>query len=474
MSHSHATPHQFRSAVTLQSALLTGELSAAEATEHYLERIAEHTDLGTFVTVTAEAARQDAAAADRHLAAHRANPDAHPLPPLTGLPTAHKDIVEVAGAPTTFGTAAMPHDPAPADHPVVAALREAGTIPLGKTQVPELGLNSYSENLIAPPARNPFDPARTPGGSSGGSAAAVAAGLLPVAPGSDGGGSIRIPALACGLVGLKPGLGTVPGDVSLGYEDTYGGPRLTVHGPLAHTAMDAALLMDAMIEGGSRPGAPTPNQDAVTRADSLPSFTIAVSDATPFSAAFDIDLSPEARLAFELAASRLESLGHRVDSVDFAYDPEYTDFFTSGWISGLPLLELDDAAVSRLTSLTQSFLERAQARSTDEHREAASRMQRFGREVRALWGQSDFVLTPGLAMDAPLIGEFMALAPEDDYRLQCQWTPYTSMVNVSGLPAIAVPILTTASGLPMGAQLIGRAGSEPQLLALAEQLQSLV
>lgn len=477
MSAPHSPTDPFQSAVSLRDALLAREISAVQATEHFLERITEASALGAFITVTSESALDEARSADariteEHAATHRAG-RAVTLPPLIGLPIAHKDIIEVAGVPTTFGSASMGAGAANADHPVVAALRESGTVSLGKTQVPELGLNSYSENLIADPARNPFDMTRTPGGSSGGSAAAVAAGLLPVAPGSDGGGSIRIPALACGLVGLKPGLGTVPGDVAGGREDTFGGPRLTVHGPLAHSAADAALLMDAMIAGGAEPGAQTPNQDAVRRADALVGARIAMSDVSPFAAAFDTPLSPEARLAYETAASRLAGLGHHIEPTEFEYDPEYAEFFTEGWISSLSLLEFDDAALSRLTPLTREFFERARARSTEEHRESAARMQQFGADAREMWSRTDFVLTPGLAMDAPRIGEFMALTPNDDYRLQCQWTPYTSMVNVSGLPAIAVPILTTDAGMPMGAQLIGRPGSEPQLLALAEQLMSM-
>lgn len=464
----------FGSAVGLRDALHAGELSAVEAVNHYLDRIADHgersdndsTNLGAFVTVTSEQALEEAHEADAAFAAHRKDPTGRPLPLLHGLPVAHKDLVAVTGAPTTFGSAALPHETPLADHPVVATLRTAGTISLGKTQVPELGLTSYSENFVAAPARNPHDLARTPGGSSGGSAAAVAAGLLPVAPGSDGGGSIRIPALACGLVGLKPGLGTVPGDVLLGHTDDFGAPRLTVHGPLARTAEDAALLMDALI--GTPDG--NPYLTAVRRAADLAPLTIGTSTASPFASAYDIVLSPEAQAAFDIAATRLEALGHRVSPQHFAYDAGYPDFFTAGWIAGLSQLELDDDAVDRLTPLTRDFRRRALARSTTQHREAGRRMHGFAAEVREMWGQFDVVLTPGLAFEAPKIGEFLALSPAADYELQCRWAPYTSMVNVAGLPAIAVPILTTQAGLPMGVQLIGRSGSEAQLLALAAQL----
>lgn len=453
----------FTSAVGLRDALHAGEVSAVAAAEHFLERIAARADLGAFVSVTADAALEAARAADALFAS---TTDITDVPPLLGLPIAHKDIVDVAGAPTTSGTAAHPPQVAATDHPVVAALRAAGTVSLGKTQVPEFGLNCYSENLVAAPSRNPYDLTRTSGGSSGGSAAAVAAGLLPVAPGSDGGGSIRIPALACGLVGLKPGLGAVPGDVTTGYEDSFGGPILTVSGPIAHSAADAALLMDAMTE----PRRQGDHAAAVQRAATLRGLTVATSTVSPFESAMDITLSADAVGAFETASERLATLGHQVEPAAFSYDPEYFDFFTEGWISGLSLMELDAAQIELLTPLTREMRGRALARSIPQHRESALRLRGFAREVRALWGQTDVVLTPGLAMAPPPVGEFLGLAPADDYRLQCQWTPFTSMVNVSGLPAIAVPISHDAAGLPVGVQLIGRPGSEPQLLALAAQL----
>lgn len=475
MDTSASQPESFASAVALRDALRTGELSAVEAAEHFLERIASRPDLGAFVTVTRESALAEARRADEALAVLRAAGSTDPAadaqaPQLLGVPTAHKDIVDVAGAPTSSGTAAQPPQLATTDHPVVAGLRAAGTVSLGKTQVPEFGLNSYSENLVAPPARNPYDPTRTPGGSSGGSGAAVAAGLLPVAPGSDGGGSIRIPALACGLVGLKPGLGAVPGDVTRGYEDSFGAPILTVSGPLARTPDDAALLMDAMaaprVPGAGR----TAHRDAVRRAGELTRLTVATSTASPFAAAMDIDLSPDALSAFAAAAERLSGLGHGVEAAEFRYDPEYFEFFTSGWIAGLSLLELDEEQAARLTPLTREMRGRALGRSRTQHREAGARLRGFAREVREAWGATDVVLTPGLAFAPPLVGEFLALSPAEDYEMQCRWTPFTSMVNVSGLPAIAVPMLADAAGIPVGVQLIGRPGSEPQLLALAQQL----
>lgn len=457
-------------AIQLRDALRAGDISAREVTAHFLTRIEERRDLGAFITVTGEQALAEARAADKRFATTPRD-ERRALPSLHGMPIAHKDLTDVAGVPTTQGSAAFSREPAAGDSPGVAVLRAAGAISLGKTQVPELGLTGYSENLIAPPARNPIDPDRTAGGSSGGSAAAVRAGLLPVAPGSDGGGSIRIPALACGLVGLKPGLGTIPADVTRGLVDDFGAPKLSVSGPLARSVADAAMLFDAMRGPGDGAAAGNePSVAAVARADELRGIRIGTSAASPFEPAHPTPLSPEARRAFETAATLLESRAHRVEQAEIHYDPRYPQAFTRAWTAGLSLLNLAPEAVSKLTPLTRLFRERALARSRAEHLDAATQLREFAADARGQWGRYDVVLTPGLAMLPPRIGAFTSLSPDDDYVLQCEWAPYTSMVNVSGLPAIAVPILSLPSGHSFGVQLIGRTGSEARLLQLAAQL----
>lgn len=451
-------------AIGWREALRGGEASAREAVAHFLGRIADREDLGAFVTVTAEQALAEARAADE-LFARTPQDERRHLPPLHGLPIAHKDLVDVRGCRTTLGTAALPPFTAVEDHPGVAVLRTAGTVSLGKAQVPELGLNAYSENLIAAPARNPLDTDLTPGGSSGGSAAAVAAGLLPVAPGSDGGGSIRIPALACGLVGLKPGLGTVPTDLWQGRSDEFGAPRLTVSGPIARTAADAALLFDAMLGDGTGSALA-----AVRRADDLTGLRIGMSAASPFEAAHPVPLAPEAVQAWERAAAMLEARGHRVEQARIDYDPRYPETFHTVWTAGLSLLELPEGAEGALTPLAREFRARSLARPREAHLEAAARIAGIAAGMRRQWGEFDVVLTPGLAFTPPRIGAFTELDPDADYRAQCEWTPYTSMVNVAGLPAIAAPTLPLPGGLSMGAHLIGREGSEKLLLQLAAQL----
>lgn len=461
-------------ALELRDAIRAGEVSAHEAAEHFLGRIAGREDLGAFVSLNAEQALVEARAADERFAAQQrtgrsGDNTPSPLPALHGIPLAHKDLVNVSGAVTTHGSAAVPHKLATADGPGAATLRRAGAISLGKTQVPEFGLTGYSENLIAAPARNPLDPRRTAGGSSGGAAAAVAAGLLPFAPGSDGGGSIRIPALACGLIGLKPGLGAIPSDLHHGTQDTFGAPRLTVSGPLARNTADVALLFDAM-----RGAHDEPSLAAVRSAEQLSRLRIGISALSPFESAHPILLSADARAAVTTAAKLLEQRGHHLEAAEFRYDPAYPAAFTAAWTAGLSKLALQVGTEDRLTPLTREFRERALARSDAEHRAAASRLRDFAADVREQWGHYDVVLTPGLAFAPPLIGAFAALSPDDDYRMQCEWAPYTSMVNVAGLPAIALPVLALtdglSAGLSAGVQLIGRPGSEIQLLQLATQL----
>jgi amidase len=462
------------SALQLRDLLAAGAVSAREVTAHFLARIeAANPGLGSFTAITGDRALDQAAAADRLLA--RRDPDGEPLPPLHGLALAWKDLWDVAGVPTTFGTAALVPSPAPEDSPLVARVHADGAISLGKTQIPEFGLNCYSENLIAPPARNPLDPRLSAGGSSGGSAAAVAAGLLPFAPGNDGGGSVRIPAAACGLLGLKPGLGTVPTDLANGRTDKWGAPRLVVSGPLARTATDAGLLLDSMAGTGAGSGAAGPYLAAA--AGALPAngrpLRIGVSLRSPFDSRYPIALEAEARAALDAGVVLLEAAGHHVEEVGIRYDNRYPDAFHTMWTAGLAEAEIPDDAAGRLAPLTRDFRARAKARPDEDKRAAAAVLQHIAEDSRAQWGQYDAVLTPGMAQTPRPIGYFAAHPADLDYQLQCQYTPYTSMVNVAGVPALALPTLTTPAGLSMGIQLIGRSGSEAGLLALAAQLMNI-
>ncbi len=465
------------SAVALRDCLRQGEVSSAEATDHFLRRIEEQNPLlGAFVTVAGEQAMDSARAADtRHALLPRDG-----LPLLHGMPLAFKDLTDVAGMVTTHGSAALEHKPAESDAPLVALLRASGALALGKTQVPEFGLTAYSENRIAPPSRNPHALSRSSGGSSGGSAAAVAAGLLPFAPGTDGGGSIRIPAAACGLVGLKPGRGLVPPG-----ESRSDPARLVVAGPLARNAADAALLMDALVPPHAA-GAAAGYLDAVQQPP--PRLRIGVSLDSPWSGSFPFTVEPEALDALRAGEKLLDQAGHTLGDATIRYDNRYPDAFTTAWTAAVGATRISPQREALLAPLTRTFRRRAQQRSTAKLQEALAFLRQFQRDTLSQWDEWDLLLMPALAQTPRPVGWFTGTAHGDerwpsaqwpgdadgDYRKQCEFAPWSSMVNVCGVPAITIPVHWTGGnagpGLPMAIQLVGPMGSEALLLQVAVQL----
>ncbi|MGR0161496.1 amidase [Paenarthrobacter nitroguajacolicus] len=464
-------------AFELRDALASGEVSAREATAHFLSVIeSRNKQLGAFVTLTAEQALKDAAAADRLHARLVHEGRREELTILHGMPTAFKDLTDVAGVPTTHGSAALEHKPAPEDGALAATLKGQGVISLGKTQVPEFGLTAYSENRVAPPSRNPHSLARSSGGSSGGSAAAVAAGLVPFAPGTDGGGSIRIPAGACGLVGLKPGRGVVPSGASAGDN-----AKLVVAGPLAKTAGDAALLMDALV-----PRDQAPDGGYLANVGRAPEpLRIGVSLDSPWAGVYPFGVEPEAMDALELGTKLLEKAGHIITEAGIRYDNRYPEAFTTAWTAGVGSARIAPQREALLTPLTRTFRRRAQQRSASKVNEALGFLRQFEHDTLTQYAGWDAILMPTLAQTPRPIGWFTggghsgepwpsewAGDADEDYKRQCQYAPWSSMVNVCGLPAISIPVHTTSSGLPMGIQLIGRPGSELLLLQLAAVLET--
>jgi amidase len=451
-----------------QYRLLQGpSLSVLEVVDHYLERI-ERLDpsVGAFHTVTAEAARRRARELD-------ASGDR--TAPLWGLPVGDKDLTRRAGVRTTFGSRVFADFVPDTSDDLPLQLDAAGAVSLGKTAAPEFGLPSYTENLVAPPTRNPYDLALGAGGSSGGAAAAVAAGLVPFAPASDGGGSIRIPAAACGLVGLKPSRGLVP--AGSGLQALAG---LPVAGPIARTVTDAALLLDGMI---ARTGdrirfthtlRPPVDDDglflgAAVRGEGR--FQIGVTTSTPWSSTHDVALAPEALTALESTRDALVALGHGMEELVLAPAPEYPPAFRTIWQAGASTLPVAEADEHLLEPLTRWLLHRGRAIPAAQLVAALATLSAFERSLIAQLAPYDAVLTPAMAMTPRPIGWYDPDDGERNFDQQVLYTPYTSFVNVAGLPAITLPVSMTAEGLPMGAQLIGRPGGEATLLALGRQLE---
>ncbi|TLM88112.1 amidase [Pseudarthrobacter sp. NamE5] len=470
-------------AVALQDQLRQGKVSATEATAHFLARIEQQNPLlGAFIRVTADQAMDQARAADGRLS----NTPAEELPLLHGMPLAFKDLTDMAGVVTTHGSAALDHKPAPSDGPLVALLRERGVVPLGKTQVPEFGLTAYSENRIAPPSRNPYALSRSSGGSSGGTAAAVAARLLPFAPGTDGGGSIRIPAAACGLVGLKPGRGLVPAGESLGDP-----ARLVVAGPIARTSADAALMMDALVpvpESASRGRGKGEAGYLAGVKEEPPKLRIGVTLDSPWSGTFPFSPGQEALDALEAGRKLLEHAGHAVAEAGIRYDNRYPDAFTTAWTAAVGSARISPHRELLLAPLTRTFRRRAQQRIPAKLTDALAFLRKFQQDTLTQYAQWDLMLMPALAQTPRPVGWFTgtmhgadrwpaAQWPGDadgDYRKQCEYAPWSSMVNVCGLPAITLPVHWTGGqvgqGLPMGIQLVGPMGSEALLLRVGNQL----
>lgn len=457
--------HEY-TALELHQLLQRREVSPVELARHYLDRI-ERLDsaVGAFATVTPHAALERARHVEEHV------PTAAPL---WGLPLADKDLHRRAGVRARFGSRAFADFVPDDSDELVRAVDDAGAVSLGKTATPEFGLPSYTEGLVGPPTRNPWDLALGAGGSSGGAAAAVAVGMLPFAPGTDGGGSIRIPAAACGLVGVKPSRGRVPAGPGLA---TLAG--LGVAGPIARTVADAALLLDGLIAPTGYPAAHryavrAPGDDgpylgAAIRGEGR--FQLGVMTDSPWDDAYDIEVSEEARSALDRAVAAFEALGHGIEAMAPEPEPGYPDAFRTIWQAGAATIPVDGEDEALLEPLTRWLVERGRAVPARQLAEALAWLAGFEERVIRRFSSFDAVLTPALATPAPPIGWYDQHDGERNFAQQVQFTPFTSFVNVSGLPAITVPVEDTAEGLPMGVQLIGRPGGEATLFALGAQLE---
>jgi amidase len=438
------------------------ETSAVELVEHYAARIARlGAQVGAFVTTTLDTARAQAAEADAAVV------EGGPLPPLHGVPVGIKDLNLTAGVPTTLGSAVFADFVPPVSDFVVDKLRAAGTVSLGKTNTPELGLPCYTEPAVAPPARTPWDLTRSAGGSSGGAAAAVAAGLLPFAQGSDGGGSIRIPASACGLVGVKPARGRISLGPVLG--DLNG---LPVNGPLARTVRDAAAMLDAM--AGPMPGdphwAPPPDRPYLQVADEPPGRLRIGRYCTP--ALPDIEVHPHVLEAYDAASALLAELGHAVEDIATPFAPSLVPSFETVWSVSAAGTPVPPAGEAELEPLTRWLRERGRATSATQYTGALAALQSASRRAVAATSAYDVVLTPTLAQPPAPVGWFTAAGdPRAVFDRMVAWTPFTAVYNTTGQPAVSLPLHVSPDGLPIGVQLVGRPADEATLVRLAAQLE---
>ncbi|MBY8878589.1 amidase [Actinacidiphila acidipaludis] len=458
-------------AVEQGAAIRDGSLSPVELTEHYLARIDRlDASLGAFVTVTPEIARKQAAEAEAQALAARRDGRARELSPLHGVPVPVKDLNFVAGVRCTLGSAAFAdHVPDTDDH-VVTRMRAAGTVLLGKTNTPEFGLPAYTENQVAPPARTPWDLERSAGGSSGGAGAAVAAGLAPLAQGSDGGGSIRIPSSVCGLFGIKPSRGRVSsGPVQ---HDVSG---LSTAGPIARTVADAAALLDVL--AGPMPGSPygapslPPGETFAAYAEREPGPLKVV--ALPEPPVPGVRLHPDCRAAHDGAAALLRDLGHQVDELALPVDDSVRDAFSTVWAVMATVWPVAPQDEERLMPLTRHLRGLGGRVTGPGFANALYGFRALGQLVAdALLSTYDVILSPTLAQPPSLIGGLRDDAdPEAEFDGLAQFTPFTPLYNATGQPAVSVPLHWNAEGLPIGVMLGGRYGDEATLISLSAQLE---
>jgi amidase len=452
---------------TAQAALLRHrETSSVELVRHHIERIDAHADaLGAFVTVTADRALERAAEADRRLS------EDDP-PPFCGVPTAFKDLTATAGTRTTMGSVLMQDNVPAIDAYVVELVQRAGFISLGKTNTPEFGLSSYTDNDVVGPARTPWDLTRNAGGSSGGAAAAAAARLVPVAEGSDGGGSIRIPASCCGVVGFKPSRGRVSAG-PLG-SDWSG---LAGDGAIARTVRDAAALLDAMahpMPGDLRP-LPEPDVSFSAWAAREPRRLRIARWSTPYLPG--IETSASSIAAWEEASRVLASLGHDVVDVENPFPAALEPQFNVVWSSGMAAAPVPDEAIPMLRANTRYWLARGREASAVELAHAIQFLEATTREVLTSMDEYDVWLTPTLALP-PQPSEWFTESgdPTEDHRRELLFTPFTAVYNMAGVPAASLPLHWTeetpdAPSLPVGVMLAGRPGEDGPLFSLISQVE---
>ncbi len=457
----------FRPVAALAALVHAGEVSATELVGASLERIAAlDPALHAFAQVDADGAL--AAAAEIAPGDPR---------PFAGVPIAIKNNRAVAGLRLTQGCRLMESFVAPYDHNVVRRLRAAGFVVVGTTTLPEYGILPVSEAAIFGPTRNPWDPGRTPGGSSGGSAAAVASGMVPVAHGNDGGGSIRIPAACCGLVGLKPARNRTSSAPELGDS------ALVSDGVLTRTVGETAALLDILAgyETGDWSWAPPPPEPFAAAAARAPGpRRIALTTSPPLA---DAPVDPAAVAAVERAGRLLEELGHRVEEVAPPWQLEGIGDLFGAYFAAHVSLGIHFSALvggrfvptaDDMEPMSWALWEMSQGLTAVQFRVLETQLQQIARQLVAFLDPYDALLTPALALRPLPIGALDTAAPDplETFRRSGYFTPFTPMFNATGQPAVSLPLFAGDDGLPLAVQLVGRPAGEGPLLALAAELEA--
>ncbi|MFO7777409.1 MAG: amidase [Nitriliruptoraceae bacterium] len=452
----------FASATELLARLHSRELAARDVVELYLERITRlDGKLGSYVEVTAERARAAATEADQRAAAGTT------LPALHGLPVAIKDLNLWAGVRTTLGTRSLAGWIAPTDDTIVAKLLAAGAIGLGKTNVPELGTIGHTDTELHGPCATPWDLERNAGGSSGGAGAALAAGLCPLAQGSDGGGSIRIPAAVNGLVGLKPARDRVSSGPLFG-ELSFG---LSTGGTLTRTVADAALSLDVVAGYATGdPGMAPPPSRSFQEEMRAPvgRLRIGVDRQAPFTPE---GLHPSVTAALDRTVEVLVELGHEVEEVTLPVDPTISDQLRTLWAANVASQPVD---ATMFEPVNAWLAEIGQQRSAADAAAAQFAIQLTARGVVAAMDHLDAVVQPVVTGPSRPNGHYAGWEGEAVFADQTAWVGLTPLANLTGQPAISLPMHHDVEHGPVGVQFLGRPWDEAGLLRLAAQLETAV
>ncbi len=454
-----------RSALELAAMVRAGTITARELVAAALDQAEARQDLNAFTWRDPEGALVTAAAI--------APGDPRPF---AGVPIAIKELNTVAGQPMTMGSDVFGDYRPNYDDYSVRRLKAAGFVVIGRTSAPELGILPVTEPRRFGSTRNPWDLTRTPGGSSGGAGAAVAGGILPVAHGSDGAGSLRIPAACCGLIGLKASRGRISRGPNLG--DDF----LSTDGALTRTVADTAALLDVLAGpelGDATWAPPSPQPFSVLAAQSPGTLRIAFTTASPL----DTPVDPLCTQAVRDAAQRLQALGHEVEEVTppgwqvTHLQPLFVTLYAASVAAGIRyggMVTNRTPTAGMVEPLTWAFYELGLRISAADYHGAKIQLQAYARQQMTFFTRYDALLTPTLATRPVPIGSINTSGadPWAEFQKAVLFAPFTAVWNVTGQPAISLPVMHGDDGLPAGVQFIGPPLGEGLLLALAHQLET--